>query len=256
MNLKYKLFIHLLSIILPLFLFQDCISEVVEKFKVNITYLSLPMSSAEISLTKIDSIQNISVNASSRSIVTAFYKIDNQYLSVCENDFHPKKYEKNILQGDFKEKKLILFNSKDSSVIIKDLLKGTEKTISPVADFNEIYDIFSALFHIRFAGQKTDCSLFCFANCNIWKVKFSYLGRDILDFSEKEYKTLKYLVEFKQISKNNSSRTDILTNNLVNEKHHLILWFSDDELRLPIKAKYVMFPFSVYWHLESYWHKD
>ena len=47
-------------------------------------------------------------------------------------------------------------------------------------------------------------------------------------------------------------RSDMLTNNLVNEERSLVFWFSDDEQRLPLKAKFKMKPFAVVWKLNSY----
>lgn len=57
---------------------------------------------------------------------------------------------------------------------------------------------------------------------------------------------------FVQISSGEKENTDMLTNNLVNEEKSLLFWFSDDERHIPLKAKFVMKPFSVLWKLESY----
>lgn len=214
------------------------------------------MATVEINLSENDSVKTISVNAFSKGMFTAFYKINNQYLSICEKDFQTIRYEKNILQGDFEEKKLISFNTKNSYIKTQNLLNETKNFITYFENFDKIFNIFSALFYIRFNSKKDTNTIFCFANQEIWSVKYSYFGEEELSFSDKKYPTKKYIVEFENVSKNSSSRTDILTNNLFSEENQIILWFSDDEQHLPIKAKYVMSPFSIYWHLDEYWHKD
>jgi hypothetical protein len=215
------------------------------------------MATADVCLTTADSMQTISVNASTRGIFTAFYKLENQYTSTCGIDFSPIKYEKNIIQKDFQEKRVITFNHKDLIARSKDMLNYPEITPDSIQIRKNTYDIFSALFAIREKLPKDTCSFYCLANSNVWKIRFKFLDRETLCLQTQEKKALKYLVQFEQMLDNKDiARTDILTNNLFSENHYLIFWFSDDDNYIPLKARYGMFPFSVYWQLEIYWHKD
>jgi len=57
---------------------------------------------------------------------------------------------------------------------------------------------------------------------------------------------------FSRISQTQKERSDMLTNNLVNEDNVLTLWISTSDQRIPLKARYSMKPFAVFWILETY----
>ena len=59
-------------------------------------------------------------------------------------------------------------------------------------------------------------------------------------------------LDFEKISTSNKENTDMLTNNLVDEDKNLIFWISDDDKRIPLKAKFTMKPFAVSWELLKY----
>jgi len=63
---------------------------------------------------------------------------------------------------------------------------------------------------------------------------------------------VKVKLTFQKISKGEEENSDMLTNNLVNEKRALYFWLSNDERKIPLKAKFMMKPFSVTWKLENY----
>ncbi|MEA3476194.1 MAG: DUF3108 domain-containing protein [Candidatus Cloacimonadota bacterium] len=246
--LKHKLFILLFFLI-----FNNCKSEVIERLNITISYLSLPTATAEIDLEKRDSTQIISANASSKGIVNAIYKIDNKYISICDLSFLPITYEKEIFQKNFQGNKIVEFKSDKSVAKIINLINENEISY-PIPCHT--YDIFSLLFEIRDLLPVEDSSFYCLANYNIWNVQIKLSGKEFLAFKNKKKECLKYVMKFEKIFDNNiNSRTDILTGNLFKKKSRLIFWFSDDEYHIPLKAQYVMFPFSVYWHLISYWHK-
>jgi len=246
--LKHKLFILLFFLI-----FNNCNSEVIETLNITISYLSLPTATAKITLEKRDSIQIIFGKASSKGIINAIYKVDNKYISICDLNFLPITYEKEIFQINFQEKKRVEFKSNKS--IAKTINLINEDEISyPIP--GHTYDIFSLLFEIRNLLPIEDSSFYCLANYNIWNVQIKFSGKEFLAFKNKKKECLKYVMKFeKRFDNNINSRTDILTGNLFKKKRRLIFWFSDDEYHIPLKAQYVMFPFSVYWHLISYWHK-
>ncbi|MCK4338964.1 MAG: DUF3108 domain-containing protein [Candidatus Cloacimonetes bacterium] len=236
-----------------LFLSHNCNSEVIEKLYVTISYLSLRTATAEIKLEKRDSVQIISVIASSKGIVSAIYNVDNKYISTCDLDFVPIYYEKEILQKDFQEKKIVQYKHDKSMAKTIDFINNTEISY-PIE--RTTYDIFSLLFAVRDLIPFEYNSFFCLANYDVWNVNIKFIGNEVLEFKSGKFECQKYLAKFKKVLDNNIiSRTDMLTNNLFNEKNNLIFWYSNDENHIPIKAKYVMFPFSLHWNLEEYWHK-
>ena len=244
---------HLWLILSFLFLSQNCNSEVIEKLHVTISYLSLPTATAEIKLEKRDSLQIISATAASKGIVTAIYKVDNKYISTCDLNFIPINYEKEILQKNFQEKKIVQYNHDKSIAKTIDFINNT-KISYPVE--SPTYDIFSLLFAVRDMLPFEYNSFYCLANYDVWNVDIKVIGNEVLEFKSGKFECIKYLAKFKKVLDNNIiSRTDMLTNNLFNEKNNLIFWYSNDENHIPIKAKYVMFPFSLHWNLEEYWHK-
>ncbi len=246
--MKHKLFILLFFLI-----FNNCKSEVIERLNITISYLSLPTVTAKIDLEKRDSIQIISAKASSKGIVNAIYKIDNKYISICDLSFLPITYEKEISQRNFQEKKIVKFKSDKSIAKTIDLINENEISY-PI--LGHTYDIFSLLFEIRNLLPIEDSSFYCLANYNIWNVQIKFSGKEFLEFKNKKKECLKYVMKFeKRFDNKINSRTDILTGNLFKKKSRLIFWFSDDEYHIPLKAQYVMFPFSLYWISNEYWHK-
>ncbi len=246
--MKHKFFILLFFLI-----FNNCNSEVIETLNITISYLSLPIATTKINLEKRDSIQIISVKASSKGIINAIYIVDNKYISICDLNFLPITYEKEIFQRNFQEKKIVEFKSDKSVAKIINLINEDEISY-PIP--GHTYDIFSLLFEIRNLLPIEDSSFYCLANYNIWNVQIKSSGKEFLEFKNKKKECLKYVMKFeKRFDNNINSRTDILTGNLFREKSRLIFWFSDDEYHIPLKAKYIKFPFSIHWNLNDYWHK-
>ena len=64
--------------------------------------------------------------------------------------------------------------------------------------------------------------------------------------------TIKVKLNFKKNGVFSKGKSDILTNNLVSESNSLYFWFTDDELKIPVKAEYSSSPFAVTWLLTNY----
>ena len=246
--MKYKLII-----LLFFFLSQNCESEVIEKMSISISYLYLQAATGEIILEKQDSLQIISVNAFSNGFISTIYNVDNKYISTCNLDFIPISYEKEVNQKNIREKKIVIFKHDISIAKTIDLINHSE--ISYPID-SQSYDIFSLLFAIRDMLPIDNSHFFCLANYNIWRVNIKFIENEVLKLKSESKECSKYLIQVEKVLDNNiKSRTDMLTNNLIQKEINLFLWFSNDEKHIPIKAKYVMFPFSLYWDIDEYWHK-
>ncbi len=236
MNKKQIILIFLL---IPLLLLA-------ETFDISIKYLGF--SVVNVTVTNTDSI--LTINARSTFIASIASNMDNSYRSVYSGNFLPSKYEKHIDQGDYFEDRIIEYNRQT-------LTAKRMSNISP--DRNCEYpiklqsrDFFSALFYLREAINEPAGELWIDANKLIWRVEYSITGKEEISTAFGKKDAIKVKMNFHNYLNEEKERSDMLTNNLVNEERSLIFWFSDDEQRLPLKAKFMMKPFAVAWKLNSY----
>ena len=238
MNQKYKsiTFILLLTPVLLL----------AETFDLSIKYLGI--TAVKVSIVNKDSV--LTINAKATPIASIASNMDNFYKSVYSGNFLPIQYQKLINQGDYYEDRIIKYN--------RDM--HTAKRISNISpDRNceypinlESRDFFSALFYLRKALDEQSGELWVDANRLIWKVNYKVIGKETISTKLGEIQAIKVELNFQNYSNKEKERSDMLTNNLVNPERALIFWFSDDDQRLPLKAKFMMKPFAVVWKLNSY----
>ncbi|MGC9337621.1 MAG: DUF3108 domain-containing protein [Candidatus Cloacimonadia bacterium] len=238
----------LLSLIFCLCLFSSISSpEEKAKFDIQITYLGMPVAEGEIVYTMDDSLCQINAYATSKGIISALYYIDNKYISICDSHLLPKQYKKYIVQDDFEERKVIVFDQNRRIAQINNKLQNTLIKV-PIAPNTR--DLFSTLFAASKQIPMENFSFSCFADYNIWEVTFTYHNRENVRIKDKTFPCLKYSAEYRKIIDNNiDSRTDILTNNIFNNEGKMFFWFSEDLPYLPVIIQYKMFPFSVFWKM-------
>lgn len=238
-----------LSIIFCLCLLP-CLAYPEEKaeFDIRITYLGVAVAEGKILYTQNNSLCRINAYATSKGIISALYNIDNRYISICDSNLIPYQYEKYIEQDNFQEKKEIVFDRRGGIAQINNKLHNTLIRVPIALDTR---DLFSTLFAASKKIPMENFSFNCFADYNIWKVTFSYHTRENIRLGNKTLPCLKYSAEYRKIIDNNiDSRTDILTNNIFNEKSKIFFWFSEENPYIPVMVQYKMFPFSVYWKME------
>jgi len=238
MSKKFKL-IAIILLLIPVFLLA-------ETFNLSIKYLGL--SVVNVSIIDEDSI--LTTKAKSTFIASIASNMNNLYSSVYSSNYLPDTYEKQIDQGDYFENRIIEYNrrtltAKRTSNISPD--RSCEYSIN-----SESRDFFSALFYLRKAIDEPKGELWIDANKLIWKVEYSVVGKEVISTKLGKKQAIKVEMKFYNHSGGEKERSDMLTNNLVNEERSLIFWFSDDEQRLPLKAKFMMKPFAVVWKLNSY----
>ncbi|MEA2096477.1 MAG: DUF3108 domain-containing protein [Candidatus Cloacimonadota bacterium] len=238
MSKKFRALVIILLFI-PFFL-------VAETFDLSIKYLGI--SVVKVSMTDEDS--TITITAKSTFIASIASNMDNFYKSVYSVNYLPDSYEKHIDQGDYFENRIIEYNrqtltAKRISNIFPD--RNCEYPIKP-----ESRDFFSALFYLRKAIDEPTGELWIDANKLIWRVEYFVVGKEKISTIFGKRSTIKVKLNFQNYLNREKERTDMLTNNLVNEERSLLFWFSDDEQRLPLKAKFMMKPFAVVWKLNSY----
>ena len=238
MNQKYKsiTFILLLTPVLLL----------AETFDLSIKYLGI--TAVKVSIINKDSV--LTINAKATPIASIASNMNNSYKSIYSGNFLPVKYQKLINQGDYYEDRIIKYNrdmqtAKRLSNISPD--RNCEYSINP-----ESRDFFSALFYLRKALDEPSGELWVDANRLIWKVNYKVIGKETISTKLGKIQTIKVELNFINYLDKEKERSDMLTNNLVNPERALIFWFSDDDQRLPLKAKFMMKPFAVVWKLNSY----
>lgn len=217
-----------------------------ERFEMTISYLGFPVVLATIH----DSDNMISVRAKATKIASIAASMDNYYYSLYEGDYLPLSYQKKINQKDYREDFKVYYDRRENIARRQSYLPDGKSKVYPINI--ESRDFFSALFYLRKICHNPEGTLWLDANGLIWKASFRTL--EIEHISSKIGKRPAYKVEitFQQISSEKKTNTDMLTNNLVNEDRALIFWFSADEKRLPLQAKFHMKPFPVIWKLEHY----
>lgn len=237
-KLKSKI-LYFAFLLIPLYLFS-------ESFNISISYLGFTAVKVDIQ----DEDSTLSVHAKASLIASIASNMNNKYISYYQEDYLPFNYKKYIDQGDYFEDRIIDYNRSELTAVRTSNIspeKSCEYQIK--ADSR---DFFSALFYLRKALDKPAGSFFVDANRLIWKVNYEIIERETIRTKLGRKKAIKVRMNFSNFSGEAKERTDMLTNNLVDENRELIFWFSDDELRLPLKAKFMMKPFAVVWKLKNY----
>lgn len=221
-------------------------SLVAETFDLSVKYLGI--SVVKVSMTDEDSA--ITITAKSTLIASIASNMDNSYKAVYSENFLPDLYEKHIDQGDYFENRIIEYNRHTLTANRISNIFPDRNCKYPINI--ESRDFFSALFYLRKAIDEPTGELWVDANKLIWRVEYSVVAKEKISTIFGKRSAIKVKLNFDNYLNGEKERTDMLTNNLVNEEKSLLFWFSDDEQRLPLKAKFMMKPFAVVWKLTSY----
>lgn len=191
----------------------------------------------------------LEVWAKATSIASIASKMDNYYASSYSDNYLPFQYRKIIKQKDYFEDR-ISFYDRDKLLarrisFIDSLRNGTYEINKNSRDF------FSALFSLRKNNAESG-NLWLDAGKSVWQGSFKVIGYETLNTILGKRKTRIVEVQFQKISSNKQERSDMLTNNLVDEDKKLLLWITEDKQAIPVKAKFMMSPFSVGWKLKDY----
>jgi Protein of unknown function (DUF3108) len=219
----------------------------IEKIDLTIRYLGLPV----VNVVMTDSGDEIKVTAKATSIASIAAKMDNQYISSYTDVYLTSLYHKIVNQKNYEENRIIIYDreglvAQRTSYILPE--KNKEYPIN-----SESRDFFSALFYLRKLVEiQPQGEIWLDANTMIWKATYKIIETEKIKTELGRMKAIKVKFTFKQISEGEKENSDMLTNNLVTEKRALYLWFSDDERKIPLQAKFMMKPFSVTWRLEKY----
>jgi hypothetical protein len=219
-----------------------------EQFEVDIKYLGIP--AVRVKIVHTDS--TISIKAKSSKFASIASKMDNSY-DVEYRDLHlPYTYRKEIDQRDYQEDRLTTYHRSRREAERYNFADSTTYSYK-INPFSR--DFFSSLFYLRDNLDEEDKQIFLDANGIIWTATFSKLGEEKIRTFMGKVNTHKYLIQCKKLSEAEQPESDMLTNNLVDEDVSLVFWFTADERKLPVKAKFMMKPFAVVWKLKDYSYK-
>lgn len=237
MNLKSTLLLIFLVIVINLS------SEVL---KLSIRYIGIKV----VDVTMIDDREgSLQVWAKATSLASIASSLDNYYASYYNDNFLSYQYRKRIDQKDYFEDRIVNY---DRSTLIAErtsFIDSTKTCSYPI--IKESRDFFSALYSLR-SIRENQGELWLDAGKSIWKGTFKEIEKQKIRTIFGKINTRKLEISFQKISESKKERSDMLTNNLVDEQKLLYLWFTDDEEAIPVKAKFKMSPFSVTWKLEEY----
>jgi len=213
----------------------------------SIHYAGLPVARALITHDNSDSVQTITLEASSRGFVSAFFSVDNTYLSSCNSSFLPLHFWKTIYQQNVQEKKVIMFREKLSDIEVRDI---RNERIDTIRTDMPVYDIVSFTFAL--IDELPESNIYsCYGNYRLWEMAVKKIGTDALIHNKKEYICNVYKIRSRILYDTRiDSKTDILTNNIFKPNGITYYWI-DSKDQLLVKAKYKRFPFSIFMYLEN-----
>ena len=192
----------------------------------------------------------IEISAKSTPLASISTKLDNKYIIEFEDEYLPRKYTKKIKQSDYSEDRFTIYDRTNLSAKRVSLLDSTKNCVYDIQP--KVRDFFSALYFLRKNFRKGDGELILDGNRVLWKASYKILGIETINSVLGKLETVKIRIDFKKISPQEKERSDLLTNNLVNEKKHLFFWFTNDDKGIPVQAKYPVSPFYITWKLEKY----
>jgi len=231
-----------LLIIFILVLSSFCFAE---HLQMSIRYLGLKVVNVDM----IDNDYTLTITAKATGLGSIASNMDNQYQSSYQGEYLPDKYSKVIYQKKYSENRIINYNRNNLKAERRSRISQDLDLQYPI--MADSRDFFSALYYIR-RHLDEPSTIYLDANSLIWKADYRVVKKERINTILGKQEAFVVEVAFQKISQTARERSDMLTNNLVNEDNVLTLWISDSKERLPLKAKYSMKPFAVYWILDAY----
>ncbi len=217
-----------------------------EEFSLSIRYLGIKI--VNVKMEDQDSVLTISANSTTLASIAA--KMNNIYQIEYENNYLPKNYRKLIKQRNYIEDRITEYRRERSIANRISKLDNNLNCSYPI--HKETRDFFSSLFYLRNNLNRHEGIIWLDANKLLWKAKYEIIGKEEINTKIGKLESYKVKLTFDKYSQSEKERSDMLTNNLVDEDDILYFWFSAGERKIPLKAIYSMKPFPVTWKIESY----
>jgi Protein of unknown function (DUF3108) len=216
-----------------------------EHLQLSIRYLGLKVVNVNI----IDAENTLTVTAKATGLGSIASSMDNLYQSTYTSDYLPVQYQKLISQKKYSENRITNYLREDLLASRQSFIDESLNREYPI--HAESRDFFSALYYIRHHLENPQ-TLYLDANTLIWQAEYEVKKTEVINTVLGKQEAYVVEVSFSRDSQSQKERSDMLTNNLVNENNVLTLWVSTSDQKIPLKARYSMKPFAVFWILEAY----
>lgn len=213
------------------------------KYKVSYGLLSAGFASLQVEEIKKNDqeLYHIKGRGWSTGMVNVFFPVEDDYQSYFDKEtLQPVQFIRKIREGGYTKNKEIFFNFDDQKAKVVDHKNGRENTF-PV-DHNA-FDMLSAFYHFRNLdftnlkeGEIIKINLFYDDRMNL--IELQYVGKEIVRTNFGKVRTLvfKPLVEEGRV---------------FSDQESVLVWFTDDEARIPVKIKAAILVGSVKFELQE-----
>lgn len=221
-----------------------------EQLSFSIDYLGISVANVNFDKKYSDNHIEILVTAMSSGFTKLFtHSFDNSYKIIANDKYLPKSYKKTINQRNFKENSITNYSYDSLIATYKDISSGKDLKYSIKSDSK---DFFTALYYLRTIDLSKNQNFTIDAAGKIWIIETMFLNSEVIKTALGKLSTQKVEIKFTEYDKVQALKSDILTNNLVNNENILYFWFTEDDNRIPVKAQYSMNPFNVNWIIKGY----
>jgi hypothetical protein len=216
-----------------------------EKLTFEVTFLNIPVVTARLEVTEVgysgdEPVIHLEVTGRSTPFYSLLYPVDNRYDAYFTwPSARTLRYGRSISEPGVDLQRTIRYEN--------GLALTEDCDPRPVP--GNVRDLFTALFALR--GYELDDGRVIESTLDldgeIWTARTTVMGRERTETGLGEHDAVKVMIRFQPNNPEDPRRpdSDVMTNNLVREKTKLTFWFSDDDLRLPLRAEYRMAPFSL-----------
>jgi hypothetical protein len=170
----------------------------------------------------------IQTHATSASLISLIYKVDDRATSIIHPDGYPEKFILKVRQGRHKRDKVTYFDRLDGTgrqrVVFNNI--RDDETIEYIFDDRPVYDPLSAFYEMTKWDLQPGRSEFIdiFDNKKLWHTEVKVLKRERIKVPAGEFDTI--LV-----------KPQIQSEGIFLKTGDIYLWARDDETKLPIKMK-------------------
>ena len=221
-------------------------------YEYSIHYAGLPVAEVELSFEDDDSLKTITLQSTSKGLISALFSIENTYVSFCDTFFLPFRFWKTIDQQNVNEKKMVFFDHKTGEIVVRNVLLEEADTLR----FTEpVYDIISMTFSLL--SDVPDQKYYsCYGNYRIWKLDAKKIKEVTKKFDNRVIECFKYKIDSEvQQDFGINAKTDILTNNIFKKRGTTYYWVSKEAPHFLLRATYKRFPFSINLYLKNIYRK-
>lgn len=195
-----------------------------EKLEYQILWNGIHAGSSSLSIYRENGMFKIVSNAKSSDMISLFYEVNDNAVSVCQNDtFLPVNYRLKVKEGSTKKDKEVQFGLKDQKALYIDHKKNERKECEIP---ERVFDPLASLYYLRTLPLEVGKSVFVkvFDSKRVWDVEVQVLKKERVET---------WLGTFNAILVKPLMKSE----GIFNRKGDMYIWLSDDEKRIPVLLK-------------------